>query len=253
MRKAVVSVSCLLIFVNAQTDIEKDWRFGFIGDINLSWMKPDVDIIKSGGVTFGYGYGLVVERILATNGRYSLTTGLYVHQFGGKLEYKTIVRPDTLSFYETSPTSAKYSLRYVHIPVVLKMRTNEIGNARYFIGFGFAAGFRWKSLADIQHNYMVGSETKTLSIEDSNYAEKTTFFRINMEIHLGMEYNMTGSTWLIVSAFFNNGLTNIFSSKAKAPALEGGKIKNFPNPSENDMVRFDAITNFAGISVGFLF
>lgn len=253
MRRTHLFLTFLISLLVKGQDLEKMWRFGFIGSGNLSWIKSETEnLVQNRGVFLGYGFGFMVERILASNGRYSFITGLHVNQFGGKIEYKDIVKIDSVSMYQSNPTTVKYSLRYVGIPVIMKMRTNDIGGMRYFIGFGFGLNARWKAKGTQDDVYYVGSEKKTLT-KEGDFSDKITFFRVNMEIELGFEYGMTENTWLIVEAFFNNGLTNNFSSDAKVPNIEGGQIKGFPNPSPSDYVRIKGITNFAGIKVGFLF
>ncbi len=253
--KKVIGAGLIILFAGRSQELEKSWRFGFVGGGHLCWLKSEMgEMLKNEGVRFGYSFGLYVEKMLSENGRYSIETGLHFNRFGIKVSYIDIATPtnDTIKF-QTDPTYATYTYGYVSLPAILKMRTNEIGGMRYYIGFGFSLSGRWRASLLREDNYHpTPQETRTLTQELEKY-NKTAFFRISMIIKGGLEYNMTGTTWLIASLYFDNGLTNMFGSNEKIPQKSGNLIKNFPNPKPEDYLRMEGRVNWVGISVGFLF
>ena len=202
----------------------KNFRFGLRVTPEVSWMKPgDKKRLDGAGAKFKLGYALMTEFRL--NKVVSLATGLGFEKNGGSLNYT-----DTAYYYfkenplkiNTSDSTAELfqlkkrnsSIAYWAIPITLKMRTKEIGVMTYFGQVGLNVGFRTKAIAKDE----VRSSKKTTStIDDNNVSSDMSIFKASVNIGAGAEYNLAGSTSLVFSINYLNGLTNI--SKAKSDYL----------------------------------
>ena len=112
---------------------DKPFRFGFKAAPNISWIAPDSKDYESDGIKMGFSWGLLAEFTLTEN--YFVKTGFSMDYLNGKLQlpYTKEEVPVTLN--------RTYHLRYLEIPLSLKMRTNKFGKTAYFGEIGI-----WNSL-----------------------------------------------------------------------------------------------------------
>jgi hypothetical protein len=209
----------------------------------ISWFSTEGDpsIVYGDGVRFGVQYGLHMDFRLGSNPNYYFATGLFLLQTGG-----TISHPFAL---EGTPNiavdrSALFRLNYVNIPLNMMLRTNEIGYIRYFARVGFDVGFKVKANMDITDVVGGNEPDRTRVKADAN--DITNLFRTALHLEAGIEYNMGGSTRMLFSAEWNNGLNNVFNSDYRQLTVnESGAIV------EGDRIR--AITNVLALKVGVYF
>ncbi|MCB0430613.1 MAG: PorT family protein [Flavobacteriales bacterium] len=228
--------------VHAQDDEGAKFRFGLKGAPSMAWLKPDSKLFESGGATVKFSYGLITEFRVAKN--YSFVTGLDVAYAGGKINY-------TDSIYYLSdagdPTKAyfqlnkrKFDLQYVDLPVLLKMKTNEIGYMTYFGQFGFNLGLNIKSRAiDEGTTY---ASTQTVKKEDVDVIKDINLMRVAMNLGIGVEYNFSGSTSLLLGVNYNNGFSNTFGKESKSLKQKDGSA-----------LETKAVSNYVALTVGVLF
>jgi hypothetical protein len=118
--------------------------------------------------------------------------------------------------------SRKYDIKSIEIPLTLKMRTNEIGNIRYFGQIGFGTSFRFG--AKNTDKFTLGSVTK--EYDKTNY-EKVAFLRESLIIGLGGEYTLDAGTTFSVGLNFNNGFTDILTGSNPATSKKEKSTLNF--------------------------
>ncbi|MCB0396380.1 MAG: PorT family protein [Flavobacteriales bacterium] len=246
--KNLFRIICLLAIMGmthhawAQDDGGKstsNFRFGIKGAPSLAWLKPDSKAFESAGSQVKFAYGLITEFKLGKTT--SFVTGLDVAYAGGKLNFK-----DSVWYTEAGDTSIfhlmkrKYTLQYVDLPLLLKMKTNEIGYMTYFAQFGFNLGFNIKSRAvdEVKQD----KSTTTVVKEDVNVIKDVNFMRVALNIGLGVEYNITGNTSLLIAANYNNGFTNSFLGSSKSLMTK-----------QNEALKTKAFSNYMSLTVGFLF
>jgi hypothetical protein len=217
----------LLTSVYAQNDYKK-FRFGLKASPNISWMKPESAALGAGNVALKFSYGLITEFALAEN--YLFATGIEILETGATLDFSQNVS------YESSSDvlrSRKYNLQYLNIPLMLKMRTNEIGYMRYFGMFGFDLGFRTKATAT---DSKVGG-----SYQDLNINSDTQLFRIALNLGAGAEYNLLGNTSMVMNVNYSNAFTNSLRSRSQTLFISGNNLDQF------------ATANLVSLSVGIIF
>ena len=137
MKKIFALASVLLITVysfaqDSGGSIDK-FRFGFKVAPSLSWMKPDVKNFSSDGSRVGFIYGLMMDYNLSKT--YAVSTGIEVSYRGGKIKYdyqynSSNNNPNSYSGYDS------YNIKYIEVPMTIKMKTNEIGYMTFYGQFG---------------------------------------------------------------------------------------------------------------------
>ncbi len=178
------------------------FNFGLTAAPVISWMNPNVDFIKGDGAKIGFSWGFIAEKNFAEN--YSITSGFNMLFNGGKLKIS-----NSTNGVVTSVTNRDYFLKYIEIPVTLKMRTNPIAGIRYFgrVGLGSAFKIGSKSIDEVT---IIGAGTVTNPKVTYN---KISFARESLIIGLGGEYELNEGPKIGVELTYNNGFTNILTEK----------------------------------------
>jgi opacity protein-like surface antigen len=187
MKKTLLFAICILFISSA---FAQKLHFGLGVTPSLSWVHPGTDNLEGDGSKFGFNYGLITEFAITEN--YSFATGITIENKGGKVKINvadTIIHQDL-------------TLRYVDIPLTLKMKTNQVGSIRYYGQFGLAPGF------------LIGARENT---SDIDIKDGTNDFNVSLVIGLGLEYNLTGTTNLLIGLIYKNGFSDIVNgSESKA-------------------------------------
>ena len=170
-------------------DDDRKFRFGLQFSPNISWLKTNRTGYSSEGSKFGYSYGLSFEYFMTKN--YLFSTGLSVLNTGGKLRYNLLL--------------GDYEIKYVEVPLLLKLRTNEIGYLTYYGQFGFMTGFNINSSADFGSGVFVTNDA---------ISSETNFMNVSLAIGIGVEYNISGNTSLNTGIIFSNGFVDQFDGDA---------------------------------------
>lgn len=248
MKKIAILLPVLLMLVSASfaqpaevtpEGLTKNpaFRMGVSFSGVASWINPDFKTTfgEPSGARFNIGYGLHTDFGLGTSHNYYFSTGLFVLNTGGSLKY-------THKFEDgiVSNRTIDYRFNYVNIPLLMMMRTNEIGYMVYFARVGFDNGFNIKSTyssSDVLPN------NQTVVDKDSS-PDYASLYRSGLHIELGTEMNLTGTTNMFVSVTWNNGLNNVFSKKAE------GVI---PESENREMKRIKGNTNLIMVNLGVYF
>lgn len=253
---AVLALASHLLFAQDEGGAKK-FRFGLKAAPSLSWMKPDLKSIEKKGMTLGFNYGLMMDFALSGNGNYAFATGIEVSSIGGKLEYPNVVIQDSLDYYGT--TLRNFKLKYINLPLQLKLKTNEIGYMTYFGSFGIDAAFKFKSKATDEHTLrkkQSGDVDPPLTPvdEDIEINKDVSFFRVALVLGAGFEYNLSGNTSFMVGVTFNNGFNNVLtydgyelSSSYSGPDLDKS------NKAKDANQKMNAISNYLALNVGIFF
>ena len=188
------------------------FHFGVKAMPALAWLRIDApsDInLKSDGLPFGFGYGLITDFGFADH--YAFSTGLEVAYRGGKTK-----------FADTGiVVSTKYSLQFIELPLTLKLKTNEIGYLTYYFQVGLAPGFAIRTRAD-RESTVLGVTTKEDNLDVSDEINE---FNVSLLVGAGAEYNISGNTSLLFGLTFNNGFLDLIDDDY----YNGTKIKGNSN------------------------
>lgn len=203
--------------------------FGLRAGTNLGWIKPDADGYRSDGPAVGFTWGFMGHFFLMEN--YAILTGFNMNFNGGNLNYPAPlpIDNDTLPIGELS---RNYNLRYIQIPLCLKMQTDVSERMRIFAKIGIGTAFRLKAKAEDSYNYEGQDYNTTRDI-----SEEMALMRESLIVGGGVEIILKGSTTLVIDVTYDNGFNNIF---------------NFHNPA-TPSVEPKAFHNFVELGAGILF
>lgn len=185
----------------------------------ITWVTPESKSISAGGSKLNASYGLMFDYYFTEN--YAFATEVSVASFAGDITVKDskITKGGPAATYED--VNYKYRTQYVGVPVMLRMRTNEIGYFRYYAEFGLDLGVLVRAKADVKSSSIdltdvnVNNPDKedAYAIESNDnppvkYDDDVTFFRTGMIIGAGIQYNIFGNTQLVAGVRYNNALNN---------------------------------------------
>jgi len=192
------------------------YYFGLKAAPQISWIKPDVDTYESAGAKMGFAWGFIAEFNFTEN--HSIATGFNMLFNGGKLKFPAVQGE------ETGIMIRDYSIKYIEIPLSLKMRTNDINGMRYFGRIGLGTAFKLGAKKTDEFTPEGGS---AITSSKNNY-DDIALFRESLIVGLGAEYEIQEGPKLGVELTFNNGFTNIMTGKNTAnPSLNEKATLNF--------------------------
>jgi len=212
MKNKILFITVLMIFALQSQAQVKPFRFGVKLSPNLGWISPDTEGYENDGVRMGFSWGFLADITLTEN--YFVKTGFSIDYLNAKLSYpheiiETVPDIDTLS----GTMNRKYNLRYLEIPLTLKMRTNKFGKIAFYGEIGFGTAFNLKAKSDDTFNYGTGELEKEEDIKD-----EISFIRESLIVGAGIEYFIDESTSIVTSINFSSGLTNVLNGETSLDA-----------------------------------
>ncbi|MEX2379593.1 MAG: porin family protein, partial [Vicingaceae bacterium] len=184
--KKILSIT-LALSLSLAVFAQKNFQLGLQLSPNISWINPDSDGLDSEGSKVGFSYGLIGDFNISEN--YAFSTGITLLSSGGKISYPD--RQDISSIGDQpGRTTADVRLKYIQVPLTLKLKTNQIGYMKYYGQFGFGAAFNYDTKADKEFKYL----STTTSEDEADYGSEINLFRASLIVGLGAEYNLSGNT-----------------------------------------------------------
>lgn len=201
MKTKITLVLLLSIFTYAANAQFPSFYFGLKAAPQITWMKPNVDNWSGNGAKTGFAWGFIAEKNFTEN--YCITSGFNMLFNGGKLRFPTELNgvPGTMN--------RNYFLKYIEVPLTLKMRTNPISGIRYFGRVGLGSAFKIGSKVIDEFTPASGG---IITSPKMTY-DKISFARESLIIGIGGEYELSEGPKIGVELTFNNGFTNILTEK----------------------------------------
>ena len=154
-------------------------KFTFVASPQITWLSTNSKEVSSNQSRLGFNFG-VEGDIFINNERYSLLTGLTISSLGSTLNYKVPFifsdSPDELP----AGTKVEYFLRYIEIPIAIKMRSKDFNRARFFAQFGLNNWLNVKAKASTSDN----------SFDKDIVNDEVRFFAFGLNIGGGVEYDL---------------------------------------------------------------
>lgn len=166
---------------------EKNIRLGLTVNPNLGWLRYEND--QESSPKIGFSYGLIADLGFARN--YYFSTGLLINSINSRLDF------DYLANYQNDlaiPTYKDISLKYVEVPLTIKLKSTENDLGRFYGQFGFTAGVKVSAKEKFDND-----EKQTMS--------GTDLFRLGLQIGGGAEWRLGNDMGLMTGLTFNNGFT----------------------------------------------
>jgi Outer membrane protein beta-barrel domain len=247
---------------------EQEWKIAFHVDPNVSWLKPDHKDIEQEGNKLRFGFGVSIDKMFTDN--YAIGTGLNLLTTGGELTYLNAIEYDLngKSTNMVTKVTRNYSMKYIEIPLTLKLRTNEIGYITYWGQMGLGLGFNYRAKADEEITFVkqkieddpnttndneeawIDAQIAATTVEDEDVASDIADFRTSLIAGLGIEYNISGSTSLVAGLIYNNGFSDALRGKGVTQETNGSPVFSDLAPRLFDL---KSMNNLISLQVGILF
>ncbi len=201
MRTKIILVLLVSLFTYSVKAQFSSFNFGLKAAPQISWMKPDTDGYKANGAKIGFAWGFIADFNFTEN--YSIGTGFNMLFNGGKLSFPAIVGD------AAGTMNREYFLKYIEVPLTLKMKTNEINGTKYFGRIGLGTAFKIGAKNEDEFTTSDGIKTNAAK---KNF-DGATFIRESLIVGVGAEHEIAEGPKLGVELTFNNGFTNILTEK----------------------------------------
>ena len=189
---------------------------GLSASPQLSWMTSDASFTKNDGAIMGFNFGLLTDFFFAD--RYSLSTGVFINNTGGKLKYnETFSFKTSDSTYVLAPESVvRYRIQYIDVPLAFRMESNPIGYFVYYAQFGVTNQIRVGASADIA----------AVEVNGVGCKDEVSLFNMGYNVGAGLNYYFSKNTAITVGILYNNGFLDVTSNSGK-PKKDKVSLKSF--------------------------
>jgi hypothetical protein len=251
-------------FANLHAQTAPNVKMGLRVSPNFSWINIQKGSMSNDGLGLGFSYGVTADFAMFKSTNYWLATELSVSTIPvlakSNTELKNVVpqtgstgKFDTLK-YAAGKVNFKYNTQYLQIPLSVKMKTDEIGNMKYYFQFGLAPSFMMKSKLSttIVDGNAIYPANKGITSHDPNnidddvyqftgttvagsakgekeyaFQDNIASFRFPVIMGVGVEYKLTGSTMFTAGLRFDNAINNFFqdptvTGKSNLLAIQAG-------------------------------
>lgn len=263
-------IGCLLALAFVSGAFAQDFqkiRFGVQVKPNVSWFKPKDANATSDGARVNWGAGIVADFHFAE--LYSFSTGLTIDNQSGKLTYTEKVFDSADGLWNIVEYKRKYSLRYIEIPLLLKLQTKEIGYMTYFLNVGLGLGANWAATAsgdsylkyvhDVNEDDELDWHVQNEDVAEAklNVRDDFKLFRSSVIVGGGVEYNVNSGTSIVIGVSYNGGFSNIISKNVEAVELDTDENKSpLINGKGEDapvLTKLNVTNNVIALTVGVMF
>lgn len=229
MKKIIFIV--FLLYSSVVFSQHKPFQFGFKGAANIGWFGTDVKGYTNEGVEFGGSWGFVADIYLMEN--YAFTTGFDVLFLNGSMKYP-YATTDSIDMPIFGRMESKFKAKYIEIPLVFTMRTNEIGKVKIYGQIGFGFGVLLNAKANQTFTPDNGQNIVSNDDEDSGIFRPT---RESFIIGAGIEIPLDGSTFIRTGIKYDNAFIDV---------LKGNNTAYFDieNDARNNFIEFNVCLIF---------
>lgn len=199
-------IGLVLIFISAQLFAQQSlssygFRLGLTAHPTIGWIKPETG--KTNSVALGFSYGLLADFNFAEN--YTFATGLTITTINGKSS-EVNVPPYYDGAGGQTVYDLKYKLQYIEIPLTLKLKTDKMGEVKWYGQFGLSNGF------NIGAKQSAETGGKTI-VDNQAISKQINFYRAGLILGAGGEFDIADHTSITAGLTFNNGFTDIASDQ----------------------------------------
>jgi len=197
-------LSCILIASVVNGFSQKHIRLSFAGDPSVNWMRTSNSDTENGKSILGYDFGLNADCYFSEDERYSFSTGVQISNTGGEISHKSSSDFPFSGQTLSGVSKIKYHIRYVEVPLAIKLKTDQFSRAKYWGLFGMSA--------------MVNIGSKGTSndgaLKKANINDEVNMFNLAMNIGIGFDYDLGGSNAVTTGLIFQNGLMDVTTDNA---------------------------------------
>lgn len=246
MKKNLLIVGLIMTLSLSASAQYKGFAFGFKVGPNLGWTGSTTGAAVNEGSRVGLDLGVVAEYYFASN--YAIVTGVNVGFLGGHYSFVNATSLDSLGNPATFNVDRIYKSTIYEIPLMLKMVTNELGNApiRAYaeVGGGIGMAAKKVKVKDAIDGGTMDDSWVTTNKEFSN-------LRASLKIGAGVQYSLDETTRLFAGLYFSHDFINSVNY------LSPNYYKFYNGDKEigarPDNQRLNVLQNRIGLEIGVLF
>lgn len=194
MKKLILCFAIVFITLTSKAQYN-DYRLGFEVSPQVTWLMGDDENIDTEGAMMGYNFGLIIDRHFAPN--YAITSGIFINTTGGKLNYKNGTPVEIGGTVHSDIHKLTYRLKYLNLPVGIKLMTNDMGRNRFYAQMG------------LNNQFLI----KTNNGSGKNIKNEVRFFNIGYQLGGGVEHSLGGNLFLKTGILFGSSFNDITNNK----------------------------------------
>lgn len=234
MKKIILLVTICIITIS-QTIAASGVQFGIRLNPNIGWLsaelqnQADTVLVRNKGARLGISYGLAADINFTDN--YGLVLEFRLSNQGGTYIFEENIDGEDFR------TEYKLKLQYFEIPILLKLKTNEIGYLTYFAQFGINTGINFRPKADI-YTDLKNSDGEVISDRDNvAIGEDIKPFRFGLQIGAGVHYSLGAETAIYGGFSYFNGFSHLFRERIENDLID--RISRYKPLITNNYVSLD--------------
>ncbi len=171
----------------------QDLEFAVHVDPVISWIGSNETVYTNRGARPGFDIGLNVLHYFANN--YAVSSGISIMSAGGR---QSVNEDHTLVFNNFARMIPKgdevrYNLKYLNIPIGVRLETNPVGYFIYFTDMGFDLRMLLKSTIDLP----------TLGVTRENARKEVYGMNAGWHVGGGVEYRLPIDASLVGGLFYS--------------------------------------------------
>ena len=217
MKKIILSIVSICLFsvtTMAQSTTERvfdKYRFSIFAGPSFNSLKPanasadSYNLTKKKG-NVGFSFGLNAEWNL--NDRYTAYTGLGITTRGGSINAAKSSIDSANNIYLNS-ANVTYKLKYLTIPLGLKLKAAQIDKMKIFAQTGLDLGILISQKGDFNGNLYDGTPAIVVSNAKLNDVAKSVPVNLGWCIGLGGEYAFSREHSAYATLLYRNGITDV--------------------------------------------
>jgi hypothetical protein len=197
-------ISCFLITSVISGFSQKHIRLSFVGNPSVNWMRTSNSSTENGKSTLGYDFGLNADCYFTEDERYSLLTGMQISNTGGEISYRSTSGFGFSGATLPALSKIKYQIRYVEIPLAIKLRTDQFNRVKYWGLFGLSAML----------NIAAKGTSNDGTLKKANINDEVNLVNLAMNVGIGFDYDIGGNNSVSTGLIFQNGLMDVTTDNA---------------------------------------
>jgi hypothetical protein len=197
-------LSAFLVAAGLYGFSQRHVRLSFIASPSVNWMNSDNLNADGGKIILGYDYGLNSDFYFSEDERYSLLTGIQISNIGGDILYRSNSNFQFSGTTLSSRSRVRYHLRYIEIPIGIKLKTDQFRRIRYWGQFGISPMLNIKAKGNSDDG----------ALYKDNINDEVNLFNLAMNVGIGFDFDLGTSNSISAGLTFQNGLIDVTTDNA---------------------------------------